>query len=245
MEATTTATALKSLSETAIERADIDICSHWWRRRIAACRRISSRGRKRGRCPPRCGRSRCRLVQAEEGARLELVADQAGPFHGGRGPASGPGHFRPPLPHNAAAGASGDDEEDAACGTCGSDLMDGDFAGVVSLLIFVTAGSLRAFEYCIDYCTTIKHGLLFLFAVFSSFLLTDTVRPSDSVREASTARFPFTPVTLQHDNTRHSRTSAHARQSAGLARPPTRSGGRPCVFAILGRRGGRSRRANS
>jgi len=33
-----------------------------------------------------------------------------------------------PRPHKAAAGESGDDEEDAACGTSGSDCADGDLA---------------------------------------------------------------------------------------------------------------------
>jgi len=39
---------------------------------------------------------------------------------------SGPGRFVTPRPHDAAAGASGDDEEDAGCGTSGSDIADAD-----------------------------------------------------------------------------------------------------------------------
>jgi len=39
---------------------------------------------------------------------------------------SGPGRFVTPRPHDAAACASGDDEEDAGCGTSGSDIADAD-----------------------------------------------------------------------------------------------------------------------
>jgi len=60
------------------------IFSVWRRRLVVAYRRITSRGRKRGRCPPRSGLGRCRLGQAEKEARLEPVANQVGPINGGQ-----------------------------------------------------------------------------------------------------------------------------------------------------------------
>jgi len=41
---------------------------------------------------------------------------------------SGPGRFVTPPPHDAAAGASGNDEEDAGCGTSGNNIADDDLA---------------------------------------------------------------------------------------------------------------------
>jgi len=64
--------------------ASVCIFPEWRRRRVAAYQRITSPGRKRGRCVPRCGLGRCRLGQAEEVARLKLDAYQAGPLHGGQ-----------------------------------------------------------------------------------------------------------------------------------------------------------------
>jgi len=49
-------------------------------------------------------------------------------FTAARNTVSGPGRFMTPRPHIAAAGEPGDDEEDAACGTSGSDFPDGDLA---------------------------------------------------------------------------------------------------------------------
>jgi len=59
----------------------------------ASPRRITSRGRKRGRYPPRCGLGRYRHGQAGKGEMLELAADQSGPLHGGQERRLGSGPF--------------------------------------------------------------------------------------------------------------------------------------------------------
>jgi len=106
--------------------ASVCTFSQWRRLRVAVCRHIPSRGRQRGRCPPLCGLGCCRLCEAEEGARLELSADPAIPFTAGGDSVLHPSRFMTPWPQNAADGALGDDEEDAASGTSGSDVADGD-----------------------------------------------------------------------------------------------------------------------
>jgi len=58
--------------------------------------------------------------------RLDIAADQACPFTASGDYVPGPSRLVTPRPQNAAAGASNDDEWDACCGTCGSDVADGD-----------------------------------------------------------------------------------------------------------------------
>jgi len=106
--------------------ASVCTCSQWRFPCVAVCRRITSCGRQRSRCPPRCGFGWCLICQAEEGARLELAADQACPFTAGGDSVPGPSRFVTPRPQNPAAGASVDDEWDASCGTSVRDVADGD-----------------------------------------------------------------------------------------------------------------------
>jgi len=106
---------------------------------------------------------------------------------------SGPSRFMTPRPHNAAAGESGDNEEAAACGTSGSDCADGDLARIVSLLTCVTVGSLRVWSARLLHRLLHDNHTRFFFPLLREyvFLHTDSVRPCDSAREASTARSPY------------------------------------------------------
>jgi len=79
---------------------------------------------------------------------------------------------------------------------------------------------------------------------FFSYTLTLSDPATSSKKRARHDPLPCTPVILQHESLRHSRRSAHATQSDGLARPPGQNGGRPRVFAIPGRHSGRGRRTN-
>jgi len=76
-------------------------------------------------------------------------------------------------------------------------------------------------DYCIDYCTTIIHGLFFLFAGFfiiNTPTLSDPATPTE--KQARHNSLTCTPVKLQHESISHSRTSAYAKQSGGLVRLP-------------------------
>jgi len=67
-------------------------------------------------------------VKRRKGRGWNLLQTKQARFTAARNTVSGPSRFMTPRPHNAAAGEPGDDEEDAACGTGGSDCADGDLA---------------------------------------------------------------------------------------------------------------------
>jgi len=67
-------------------------------------------------------------VKRRKGRGWNSIQTKQARFTAARNTVFGPGRFMTPLPHIAAAGESGDDEEDATCGTSGSDCADDDLA---------------------------------------------------------------------------------------------------------------------